>query len=206
MRPMAFSATIGPILCAAKTCTRREASGAAARLKPGTLLRAVDRLMGIGKNGHARTLAVLRVVDVRPAPRITPAEVRAEGFEDKPVEFLEALLRKMYGDAPLVRIGFEYVAIAAPRLGELTGSQTLMALAREVGNAATSRLASLRKGEAACADLKALRDLAARETLLDPEAHRRACAALKLSPMDLWRPPRATRERPAEVAQRDLFS
>lgn len=208
MRAMAFSATITPILSGTKTCTRREASSGAARLHPGSMIRAVDQLMGLGNGKRARTLAVLRVVNVTPAPRLTAAEVAAEGFEDKPPAFVESVLRSMYGDVPLVRVGFVYVAIAAPRLAELTNAQPLLALTREVGLAATSGLAALRRGEAACADLKALRDLAARDVLLEPEAHRRVCVELNVSPMELWRPPRAPRRRaqPEDEGQRDLFA
>ena len=126
MRVMAFSATVRAILGQQKTVTRR-CGRVASELRPGDLIRAVNQILGLGRGGKARTLAVLRVEETGPSTTITEQEVAAEGFPGRSPDYLLTLLRQMYGHDlqavdsaapggawPLVRIRFSYVAVAAP--------------------------------------------------------------------------------------------
>jgi hypothetical protein len=83
-------------------------------LKPGELLRAVDRCMGFRKGEHPRQIAMLRVVSVRleRLHSITQADVIREGFPKMSPEEFIAFFRKHMKCAPdeqVTRIEFEYV-------------------------------------------------------------------------------------------------
>lgn len=79
MRLMSFAHTTPQVLARTKTVTRRDGWK---NLKPGTVLRAVDKCMGFRKGEHPRELAIIRVVSVRrePLSAITDDDVVREGF------------------------------------------------------------------------------------------------------------------------------
>jgi hypothetical protein len=118
MRLMAFSLTTPQVLARTKTVTRR-AGYSWMTLKPGQLVQAVEKGMGLKKGQQVTRLAVLRIRDVRLEPlyRITPEDVVAEGFpEMTPQAFVEFFCRTHRGvtaHSEVVRIAFEYADEAA---------------------------------------------------------------------------------------------
>lgn len=106
MRRMAFAVTTPAIEARAKFVTRRLGW---ARLRPGDLLRAVDR----GRGRAPRSLAILRVVSVRTErlDTISPEDVALEGFPGwTPAQFV-AMFCESFGCAPetvVRRIAFDY--------------------------------------------------------------------------------------------------
>lgn len=116
MRNMSFALTTPQILARTKTVTRRLGW---CDLKPGDLVQAVEKGMGLKKGQKVRRLAVIRIVSVREEPLadITPEDVIAEGFpEMTPREFTEMFMRTHPPCSRwqfVNRIAFEYVDGAA---------------------------------------------------------------------------------------------
>lgn len=119
MRNMSFALTTQQILDRTKTVTRRTGW---ANLKPGTLIRAVRKSMGLRPGEQLEPLAVLCVVDVTRErlgaiedcyPLLGDAECEAEGFPELlPAEFVEKFCRFHKGCTPetiVTRIEFRYV-------------------------------------------------------------------------------------------------
>lgn len=126
MRQMAFSMTTQAILQRTKTVTRRTGW---ADLTPGTLLRAVEKSMGLKKGEKVRRLAVLRVTSVdrerldrlRDAdPTVVASELAAEGVDrccDTWQDFLSKYFwpQGCHPDTVVTRIGFEYLDVVYRR-------------------------------------------------------------------------------------------
>ncbi|TXH46022.1 MAG: ASCH domain-containing protein [Desulfurellales bacterium] len=110
MRNMSFAITTRQIVDRTKTVTRRRGWKT---LKPGTLIRAVKKGMGLKPGEQLEPLAVLCVVDVRREPlhAIDDEDVQREGFVMPAHEFVEMFCRHMGGDRNqiLTRIEFRYV-------------------------------------------------------------------------------------------------
>lgn len=110
---MSFALTTAQILARTKTVTRRTGW---TFLKPGDLIQAVEKGMGLKKGEKVRRLAVLRVLDVRQEPldriRQNMADCDREGFPELyPVEFVSMFCRTHKGCTPdtvVTRIEFEY--------------------------------------------------------------------------------------------------
>lgn len=97
MRRISFALTTEQFLDGSKDVTRRAGWKS---LQPGTLLLAVDKVMGFpkGHRGGGRKLGVIEVVSVRrePLSAITQDDVRREGFPGwTPQEFVEFFCKKM---------------------------------------------------------------------------------------------------------------
>jgi hypothetical protein len=111
---MTFSLTTAQVLDRSKTVTRRAGLGWMS-LRPGQLVQAVEKGMGLKRGESVNRLAVLRVRDVRleTLASITPDDVRAEGFGDLPPhDFVAFFCRTHKGIRPtseVVRIAFDYV-------------------------------------------------------------------------------------------------
>lgn len=124
MRLMSFALTTEQMLARTKTVTRRLGWRS---LKPGTLLQAVDKAMGLGKGGHVRRLGVIRVLSVRRerldemvGTEYGDAEAVREGYpEHSGEQFAEmfaqrlAVVRECLSDVEVTRIEFEHVDDAA---------------------------------------------------------------------------------------------
>lgn len=112
MRSMSFMLTTDQIRSRTKTVTRRTGW---ANLKPGTLLRAVVKGMGLRKGERMEPLAIIQVVDVcRPIlSGIDPADVVREGFQGMSrEEFMEMFCESRKGCTPntvVTCIEFKYV-------------------------------------------------------------------------------------------------
>jgi hypothetical protein len=118
MRRMAFSHTAPQILDRSKTVTRRTGWR---YLKPGDLIQAVEKSRGLRKGEPVRSLAVLRVVNVRVEPlarlaadpRYAEDELPREGFpcwsRDEFIEMFMRVNRLKSAAAKVTRIEFEYV-------------------------------------------------------------------------------------------------
>jgi len=116
---MSFALTTNQIIARTKTVTRRTGW---ADLKPGTLIRAVRKGMGLRKGEKIEPLAVLCVVDVS-RDRLDSmmrldsiggaGECTEEGFPDMvPREFIEMFCGSHKGCTPetiVTRIAFRYV-------------------------------------------------------------------------------------------------
>lgn len=124
MRNMSFMLTPDQILNRTKTVTRRLGWKT---LKPGTLVRAVRKGMGLKKGEKVEELAVIRVKSVRREPLATMiadvdygiSEVVLEGLDEHPavqgspiafVDFFCNSHRPCERDWSVTRIEFEYVA------------------------------------------------------------------------------------------------
>lgn len=110
-RNMSFMLTTEQIRNRKKTVTRRMGWK---NLKPGTLLNACEKCMGLKKGENIKKLCQIRVVDVRREPlnRISKAEVTKEGFpEESPDGFVRMFTHHMKcrRDEVVTRIEFEYV-------------------------------------------------------------------------------------------------
>jgi len=120
MRNISFALTTDQICARTKTVTRRTGWR---DLKPGTLLCAVRKGMGLKKGEKIERLAVIRVVDVRREPlsrmrgKYGTEECRREGFTDGPYAVparFVAWFAASHGcgiDDEVTRIEFEYVEI-----------------------------------------------------------------------------------------------
>lgn len=111
MRNMSFSLTTNQILAGIKTVTRRFGWWF---LKPGDLVRPVEKSMGLKKGERVKPLCgPLRIVSVRTEPLhcITDEDCVLEGFPDmNPAEFVDMLCRHYHchQNQHVNRIEFEY--------------------------------------------------------------------------------------------------
>lgn len=130
MRHMSFMLTTEQIRARTKTVTRRIGWQF---LKPGDLIRAIEKGQGLKKGETVKRLGVLRVVSVRREPLARmladfdygALEVQREGFADHPAVmgsphafaeyFMCAQPAKTRPDVntPITRIEFEYVEAAS---------------------------------------------------------------------------------------------
>lgn len=80
-RNMSFSATIEQMRSRTKTVTRRQGW---MHLKPGDVLCAVEKGMGLKKGERVKRIGLIRVSDVRrePVGAVTLGDVTLEGFPD----------------------------------------------------------------------------------------------------------------------------
>ena len=95
MRNMSFWLTQDQITNESKDVTRRRGWPF---LKPGELIQAVDKMLGLKKGEHPKKLAVIRVMSTRwePLNAITKDEVVREGFPDMtPEQFVIMFCEKM---------------------------------------------------------------------------------------------------------------
>ena len=115
MRNISFQLTTEQIRNRTKTVTRRLGWE---YLKPGTLLQACEKCMGLKKGEHLNKLAVIRVTNVyrEPLNEIAEsqiwAETRREGFPNiSPEAFVEMFCKHMKCNPYTIvtRIEFEYV-------------------------------------------------------------------------------------------------
>lgn len=110
MRNMSFSLTTNQIRQRTKTVTRRLGWKT---LKPGDLLCACRKCMGLKPSESIERLGTIRVVSVRrePLDAITTADVAREGFRGmSPEEFVRMFCDHMGGvpEQDVTRIEFEY--------------------------------------------------------------------------------------------------
>lgn len=110
MRNISFQMTTDQILGRTKTVTRRLGW---LTLKPGDMLRACEKCMGLKPGEKVRQLAVIRITSVRRErlEEITAEDCALEGFPDMmPEEFVAMFCRhmKVTPDTPVTRIEFEY--------------------------------------------------------------------------------------------------
>lgn len=120
-RHMSFSMTTQAVIDRSKTVTRRLGWDG---LKPGTLLWAVEKGMGLKKGEHAKKLALIRVVSVKREELLDIAwgygfneqrelaregfpNLTAEGFVNEFMAFNQCGMRQVVN-----RIEFEYVEAA----------------------------------------------------------------------------------------------
>jgi hypothetical protein len=112
MRNMSFMLTTEQIRNRTKCVTRRMGWGF---LKPGDLIQAVEKGMGLKKGEKIKKLCVIRITDVTKIEldRITNIGVVMEGFPGKsPQWFVEMFCKSHKGCTPesfVNRIEFEYV-------------------------------------------------------------------------------------------------
>lgn len=122
MRLMSFSMTVDQVKAKTKTVTRRMGWD---HLKPGDVLCAVEKGMGLKKGEKVVRLATIRIVSVRPEPLKRLLEDRDYGFKECekegfgahpdlqwPTEFVEFFCASHKGCTPessLTRIEFEYL-------------------------------------------------------------------------------------------------
>jgi hypothetical protein len=111
-RNMSFMLTTEQIRKQTKTVTRRLGWKF---LKPGTILNACEKCMGLKKGEKIKKLGRIRVIDVRTEPlcAITKDEVIKEGFPEmaRP-DFIMMFVnhyKDLATDAPVTRIEFEYL-------------------------------------------------------------------------------------------------
>ena len=206
MKAMAFDSTTRAILEQTKRCTRRAAGHAVSSLRPGDLLRAVNRRQNLRPGEQARTLAVLRVEDMRLAPPLSPEEVELEGYAGKSVAFVHQILRNMYGNRPLLRVQFHYVALAAPRIVAM--GTDWREVRTELDLAWRGTLQTLPRGDPRRRELRELQRLGRSEILVTPTRYSEICSSLNLDALDLWREPGAperARRRSRRSNQLTLF-
>lgn len=115
MRNMSFSLTSRQIMNRTKTVTRRTGWGF---LKPGDLVQACEKCMGLKKGQKIRKLAVIRIKSVEfeklSDVRNRPGEMRKEGFPGWHPDNFILMFLKSHKDvansgATVTRIEFEYV-------------------------------------------------------------------------------------------------
>lgn len=115
---MSFSRTTPQMRARTKDVTRRLGW---ASLKPGTVLRAVEKGMGLKKGEKVKPIGTIRVLSVRRErldELVNPArgsygetEVAREGFPGMdPQDFLMRFLAEIDPDQPVTRIEFEHLA------------------------------------------------------------------------------------------------
>lgn len=111
MRNMSFSKTTEQVRNKLKTVTRRYGWWF---LKPGDLLCAVEKGMGLKKGEKVKRICVIEIVDTREESldRITEDECRKEGFPNMKPDELSSLIRSLcphWYDDIVNRIEFKYV-------------------------------------------------------------------------------------------------
>lgn len=110
MKSISFALTTDQIRCRTKTVTRRTGWRT---LKPGDLLQAVVKGMGLRKGESPERLSILRVIDVRREPlhAIDDDDVCREGFIMPAHDFVEMFCDHMKCDRDqmVTRIEFRYV-------------------------------------------------------------------------------------------------
>lgn len=111
MRNMSFAMTRSQIINQTKTVTRRFGWWS---LKPGDLIQAVEKSMGLKKGEKIKKLKIIEIVSTRlePLNSITQDDVIAEGFPEwTPDQFVDMLVKhyKIRPDAVCNRIEFKYV-------------------------------------------------------------------------------------------------
>lgn len=110
-RNMSFAMTIEPVKRKTKTVTRRFGWWF---LKPGDIVRGVEKAMGLKKGEKIKALCMIRIVSTHPEPlnAITPDDVAKEGFPGWTPEQFVGMLVDHYGVDPgdiTNRIEFEYI-------------------------------------------------------------------------------------------------
>lgn len=110
-RNMSFAMTTGQFKARTKTVTRRFGWWS---LKPGDVLRGVEKAMGLRKGEKLKALGLIRIVSARPEPlnAIGAEDVKREGFPDMtPEQFVQMLVDhyRVSPDATINRIEFEYL-------------------------------------------------------------------------------------------------
>lgn len=109
-RLISFSLTTQQVLGRTKTVTRRKGWKS---LKPGTILRAIDKLRWLRSQPPSKTLAMIRVVSVRRErlDAITDEDAGREGFDRNRDAFLGMARRELglYPENEITRIEFEYL-------------------------------------------------------------------------------------------------
>ncbi|MEJ1438491.1 MAG: ASCH domain-containing protein [Candidatus Sedimenticola sp. (ex Thyasira tokunagai)] len=110
-RNMSFAMTTDQIKAQTKTVTRRFGWWF---LKPGDVVRGVEKAMGLKKGEKVKQLAMVRIVSTRPEPlnAITQEDVIREGFPDwTPSQFIQMLVDhyKIDPAKTVNRIEFEYL-------------------------------------------------------------------------------------------------
>jgi len=112
-RNMSFAMTTNQIRMKTKTVTRRFGWWF---LKPGDVVCAVEKGMGLKKGEKINRLAMIRIVSVRKEPlnAITKSDCILEGFPEHTPETFVDMLQDNYGgirpDEPVNRIEFEYLS------------------------------------------------------------------------------------------------
>lgn len=109
-RNMSFALTTQQIKDRTKTVTRRKGW---ARLHAGAIVNACVKCMGLRKGQKPERLGLIEIVSVRrePLSAIDADDVRREGFDMTPAEFVDMFCRHMGGDRNQVvtRIEFKYL-------------------------------------------------------------------------------------------------
>ena len=103
--------TTGQVRARSKTVTRRFGWWT---LKPGDVLWAVEKAMGLKKGEHVKRICLIRVVSTRREPlnAITKDDCAREGFPEMTPDGFVNMLCEHYGcrpDRPVNRIEFVYV-------------------------------------------------------------------------------------------------
>ena len=111
MKNMSFSATTEQIRNRTKTVTRRLGWW---YLKPGQMVRAVEKCQGLKKGEKVKPLAVIRIISIRleRLDEITEADLVLEGLPNVSLPaFLNMFTRinRCYWHSKIHRIEFEYV-------------------------------------------------------------------------------------------------
>lgn len=111
MRNMSFAMTTNQVKARTKTVTRRFGWWF---LKPGDVVRGVEKAMGLKKGEKIKPLAVIRIISTRSEPldAITQSDVINEGFPDwTPDQFVQMLVDhyKIDPTKEVNRIEFEYI-------------------------------------------------------------------------------------------------
>lgn len=141
MRRMSFALTTAQVLARTKTVTRRLAH-TWATLKPGDLLLAVDKAMGLKKGESSKVLAVVCVtrVQVEQLADLDAEDVAREGFPGQDVDAFVTMFAQAHGipwdsayQTHVRRIAFEYLTGSAEiaAMGEVNLRQASARKARE---------------------------------------------------------------------------
>ncbi len=112
-KSISFSHTSPQFLDGSKTVTRRQINSWE-DLKPGTILKAIEKCQGLKKGEKQKPLGLIRVTAVRcePLNTITQAECALEGFPEwAPADFIAFYIgkRKCSPDFVVTRIEFERI-------------------------------------------------------------------------------------------------
>lgn len=110
-RNMSFAMTTNQIKKRSKTVTRRFGWWF---LRPGDVVRGVEKAMGLKKGEQVKELELVRIVSTRAEPlsAITQEDVAREGFPQwTPEQFVQMLVKhyRVHPDATVNRIEFEYL-------------------------------------------------------------------------------------------------
>jgi hypothetical protein len=110
-RNMSFSLTTEQFKARQKWVTRRLGWDF---LKPGDLVQAVEKSMGLKKGEKVQRLCLIRIKSIRKEPlnKITQEDVIAEGFPNRtPADFIQMMVdhHRVKPDVMVNRIEFEYV-------------------------------------------------------------------------------------------------